>query len=262
MMAARRGGRSDRTTRGKHMTRTRVVGGLLALGLVLGACGSGGGEADKTPQQILDDAVAAMKSAKTFHISGTMTDSTGTTTVALDVGTGSAEGTFSQQGLTAKIVVTGGKFYLQGKELFSKFAGPQAGALIGDRWVIIPTSVLSGVDAFTDVQKFASCLASDHGTLSKGGTGSVDGQAAVILVDKGDKPGTQAGKLYVAASGTAYVLRLEDTGKATAGGSSSSSQCGGSADSASTGTLTLSRFNQTVSVTPPPDALDLSKLGG
>jgi hypothetical protein len=257
------------------MTRARVACTLLAAGLLISACGSsggsgGGGEADKTADQILADAVAAMKTVKSVHVVARETSSaasSGLGNLILDIDVASADsaaGSITGTGVAAKFVFSAGKFYLQGKDFFAKLAGPQAAAVIGDRWVIVPSSAgLSGFEQFVNPGTLADCLSVDHGTLSKDGTTTVDGTAAVVLTDKGDKAGTQPGKLYVATEGTAYPLKLEVTGKATPGTPPGGAKCGGgSSDTGSTGVVTFTQFNGTFTVTVPSNAVDLQSLMG
>jgi hypothetical protein len=86
------------------------------------------------------------------------------------------------------------------------------------------------------MQHLAHLLLS-HGTLSKGATTTVEGQQAVALTDK-----TQGGTLYVATTGKPYPVEIKH------GGSSG-------------GKIVFDRFNQPVTLTPPANAIDLSKLG-
>ena len=245
-----------------------MAGSVLAIGLVLTACGGGGGngEADKSANQILADAVSALRSAKSFHMEATSTGGSPFELTLDVVSGGAARGKLTSSGASADLVATGGKVYLRGQNFFAKSAGPQAAAVIGDRWVIVPSSAdISGFQELLDTSRLAYCLQNDHGTISKGGTGSVGGQAAVILVDKGDKPGTSPGKLFVAAGGTPYPLELAVSGNATPGTPPGGSQCGASGNSGTsggTGTFFLSRFDESITVTPPPNPLDLSTLGG
>jgi hypothetical protein len=254
------------------MTRTRSATAALAIGLLLAACGGGGnGEADKTASQILADAVAALKSAKSFHISA-KSAATGTDALSLDLDLltgGSARGKVTSGGATANVVVLGGKFYIQGRDFWNKFAGPQAATVIGDRWAILPSNAdTSGFVSFVNTDTLATCLGISHGTITKGGTTTVAGQGAVILVDKGDKPGTAPGKLYVATSGPAYPLKLETTGTASAGTAPGGAECNGSSSGSNggsgngPGSFTLTNFGTVGAITPPPSPLDLSSLGG
>jgi hypothetical protein len=259
------------------MTTRRFLACALA-GLLLAACGSGSsssgpnGEAGKQPDQIIQDAAAALKAASSFHLvavvdggaapsSGTPAPLSGTLTIAADVVSPSTvAGTMTQSGVTGHFEFVGGKVYLQGKDFIAKLAGEQAAALVGDRWVLAPASAAgSGVGQIADMQKFADCLVQNHGTLSKS-TGSANGQDAVVLTDKGDKPGSQPGRLYVAATGTAYPLKLEITG-AVAAGTPANTSCA-SGGTSSTGSLTFTDYGKSFSIAAPSNALDFSGAGG
>ena len=250
-----------------------MAGGVLVAGLLMSACG-GTGEAGKSADQILADAAAALRSAKSFHLdvsqSGTSSSSNGglgNVTVAVDVVAGQGASAAIKAGsIAAKLVISGGKVYLQGKDFWSKFAGVQAANLIGDRWVILPSGStgLSDLLMFSDTAKLATCLQLDHGTLSKGGTTTVAGQDAVILVDKGDKPGTSPGKLYVATANPNYPLKSENSGATKPGTPPGGTQCTGSSQSSDgsggSSTISISEFNQTFTVKAPSGALDLQSL--
>jgi hypothetical protein len=256
------------------MTRRRLPARVRAWvlpTLLLAACGSGGnGEADKQPDQILQDAGAALKAAKSFHLVAVVDNSGssgaspaalgGTLTIAADVvAPNTVSGTMTQAGVTGHFAFVGGKVYLQGHDFLAKLGGDQAASIIGDRWVVAPASAAgSGVGQIADMQKFADCLVQNHGTLSKT-TGTVNGQAAVVLTDKGDKPATQPGRLYVAVSGTAYPLKLEITGATTAG-TPANSACASSGSS--TGSLTFSDYGKSYSIAAPSNAVDFSSSGG
>jgi hypothetical protein len=257
------------------MNRTRVAGGLLAAGLLLSACGSGSGEADKTADQILADASSALKAAKSFHFelteagaSSSSNGGFGNLSVAMDVVAGQgASATLKGESVSANLVITGGKVYLQGRNFWAKFAGAQAANVIGERWVILPSSVsgLSDLLMFTDTAKLANCLRLDHGTLSRSGTATVAGQSAVVLADKGDKPGTAPGKLYVATSGTAYPLKIESSGNGRPGAPPGGDACSSSSPASETGsrassTVLFSEFGQSFTIKPPSGALDLQSL--
>jgi len=256
------------------MTRTRAAGAALAAIALLSACGSSGGsggsggvEADKSAQQILADAVNAMKSATSLHISARGTGGTTpeTVTIELDVAAGgSAHGSLSTGGTTANVAMVNGKVYLQGRDFWSKVGGAQVAAAIGDHWAILPAGAdSSGFNSFGDISTLADCFNLDHGTISKGGTATFEGRAAVVLLDKGDKPGTAPGKLYVAASGTPYPLGIQITGATRAGTPPGGEKCsGGSVSANDRATLTLSDYGKAVIVTPPPGALDLQSLAG
>jgi hypothetical protein len=58
------------------------------------------------------------------------------------------------------------------------------------------------------------CMIGTHlGTLSKVGTGEVDGKPTVVIEDKGDVPGGAPGKAYIATKGEPLPLRVTQTGR-------------------------------------------------
>jgi hypothetical protein len=225
--------------------------------LLLTACG-GNGEADKPATQVLSDASQALKSATSFHLAVLAEGGgqSGRVEIGADVVSPSTvSGTIKQGGVTGHFVFAGGRVYLQGRQFLTALAGAQTAETIGDRWVIAPSSAAtSGIGQIADMQKFATCLVENHGTLSKS-SGSVNGQDAVVLTDKADRPGTQPGKLYVAASGTAYPLKLEITGPTTPG-TPTNSAC--SSTGSSTGSLTFSDYGKSFSIAAPSGAVDMS----
>jgi hypothetical protein len=240
-------------------------GGRLACALaplLLAACG-GNGEPQKTPDQVLGDAAAALKAASSFHLAVAVDGGAqgGKLDISADlVAPSTVSGTITQGGVTGHFVFAGGHVYLQGRDFLQSLAGQQTATAIGDRWVVAPASAAaSGVGQIADMQKFADCLVQNHGTLSKS-TGKLGGQDAVVLTDKGDKPGTQPSRLYVAAGGTPYPLKLEITGPTTPGapaGATCTSSGGGS-----TGSLSFSDYGKSYSIAAPTDAVDLSGGGG
>jgi hypothetical protein len=254
------------------MTTRRLLAGALALASLIAACGSGGGEADKQPDQVLQDAANALKSAKSFHLvavvnndnatpGATPSPLSGTLTISADVVSPSTvSGTLTQSGVTAHFIFANNKVYLQGKDFLGKLAGDQVASQIGDSWIAAPASAAgSGVGQIADMNKFADCLAQNHGTLSKS-TGNLNGQDVVVLTDKGDKPGTQPGKLSIISSGTPYPIKLEMTGPVTPGTPANSS-CS-SSGSSSTGSLTFSDYGKSYSIAAPSNAIDFTTGGG
>ena len=97
--------------------------------------------------------------------------------------------------------------------------------------------------------------------MAKGGTETVDGEQAVVVLDKGDRPGTNAGKLYVATTGEPFPLRTVATGNERPGGKQDP-QCNESERRTRTGDeVKLSRYNESLDVKAPPGAIDLEGGG-
>ncbi|HEX6492102.1 MAG TPA: hypothetical protein VF112_01250 [Candidatus Dormibacteraeota bacterium] len=225
-----------------------LVPALALLSALVAGCGGGGGPADngeagKPAAQVLKDTVAALRGAESTHLYGSIPG--GGETFAIDVRynrSGNLTGTFTLGGVTADVVVTGGHSYLKGRALFAKYAGAQAAAVIGDKWVAVPAGAGPGADivesisTFTDFGKLADALSMPSGgKVTKGATTTVDGQAVVSLRDADST-------LYVATTGKPYPVEVKpDTG--------------GQA-------LHFASWDAAVDVSAPHDVLDLSALGG
>src|SRR5437764_268932 len=82
---------------------------------------------------------------------------------------------------------------------------------------------------------------------------------SAVAEDQGDRPGTNPGQLYVAASGPALPLRVLQTGPQKPGGSADPT-CGGGSDTTKSADVRLSNFDKDVKISAPPGALDLQKL--
>jgi hypothetical protein len=221
------------------------------------------GEAARSAAQILADAEAALGTASSFHIHFTGTSATdGATALDLVISKSGVQGSITSQGTTAQVIVVGGQSYLQGRDFFAKSAGPDAAAVIGDRWVKAPAGQGLGLDGFTDPKTVATCLLSSHGTLVKGATSTFQGHATIDVLDKGDVPGDSPGTVEIATSGPAYPLHFVQTGVATPGHMQEPAVCGSSSGSSSSGAMTsmqatISDFNAVVTITPPPDPFQI-----
>jgi hypothetical protein len=101
------------------------------------------------------------------------------------------------------------------------------------------------------------------GTLRRAGGTTVDGQPVVIVVDKGDVPGSTPKKIYIATTGAPLPLLVVETGLRVPGGvpdkdcGETSANLNGSSTRAR---LSINSFNQTVSITAPPGAVSLQNL--
>jgi hypothetical protein len=206
----------------------------LAAALVIAACGSsssGGshstsvasnGVASKSPQQILNAAVAAAESAGSVHVSGTLHEQSNIG-LDLDLVTGKgAAGTISQGAPRFRLIVAGGNFYFQGNRAFWLHASHSQAAvqLLLGKWIRYPSAgaQFASVAHLTSIKALMDALVKSHGTLSKGSTTTVAGQPAIALND------SNGGKLYVATAGKPYPLKL--LAKHSTGGEVSFTQYG------------------------------------
>ena len=140
-------------------------------------------------------------------------------------------------------------------------------ALLGDEPAAQGGEALLGkITALTDPSTIGYCFVqSHHGSISKSGTDTVDGKKAVVLVDKGNAPGTTPAKLYVATTGDPLPLRAVQTGPQAPGGTPDA-RCDEPKDDVNSTTrfsdLRLSNYDAKVQIEAPPGAVDLTQLSG
>ncbi|HEY6378960.1 MAG TPA: hypothetical protein VI316_07250 [Candidatus Dormibacteraeota bacterium] len=263
-----------------RLERLAAAAGVIGV-LTLSACGSSGsgsgasGEIDRSTDQIISDTAAAIKGAHSFHMHGNFTS--GGDAVGLDLHIGgpqSVSGSITLKGTTAKLVLVNGDTYIQGKEFFAVFGNAQAAALVGDNWVKLPASAASSVQTsfalFADTSTFSHCfLSTGSGTSLNKSASTLNGVAVIELTGGGST-------LDVAATGPTYPLRVSGSGGSSGsglgtkssdpacspGGASGSASGSSSSGSGGSGAILFDSWGVTVTVTPPPGALDLSSFGG
>jgi len=190
----------------------------------------------------VDEAKAAAERATSVHVYGSGTDNGVPLVIDLHiVADKGGKGRLSEHGLSFDLVRIGPSAYIKGSAAFYKqFAGVGAAQLLQGKWLkgSATTGDLASLTPLTDLRKFFDNALSNHGVLKKTGTTTVHGVQVVGIKDT-----TKGGVLYVATSGQPYPIEV------TQGGTSA-------------GTLTFDEWNQTVTLTPPPNAVDISKLKG
>jgi hypothetical protein len=237
---------------------------------VAGGCGDSddsgsskrNGIESKSPQQALEETAAALRRVKSFHIEGTEGRSS---TVKGDVAVPKQlRLDLKQRDATARMLFVDGTVYMRGNTAFwrESKAGRDAKELDG-RWLKVPGSIgaLEKLAKQIDPVNLSRCLLQSHGTLASGGASKVAGQPAVVIVDKGDRPGTSPGRLYVAATGEPLPLRTIATGRERPGGKKDP-LCDSDTPTRAGDEVLFSRYNEPVDITAPPDALDLGELSG
>jgi hypothetical protein len=218
---------------------------VLAAG-VISACGGGGssdnGVASKSPDEIVNAATQAINNVNSVHVSGNLTS--GGTPVTLDLhlvsGKG-ATGSMSQNGLSFKIVDSGQSVYINAsKQFWTKIGGSAAAQLLNGKWLKAPANGanFASLSKLTDVHELLNTLLSKHGSLTKQGTSTINGQKVV-----GVKDTSNGGVLYVATTGKAYPVQVVKPGP-------------------DSGKLSFDKFNQSVSINPPSSSIDISQLKG
>ena len=227
--------------------RRLIVAVYVVLSVaVLAGCGgsksTSNGVASKSADQIVAAAKAAASSATSVHAYGSGSDNGVPLVINLHIVAGKGgKGSLSEHGLSFQLVRIGSTAYIKGSSAFYKrFAGAAAAQLLQGKWLkaSATSGQLAALTPLTDLSKFFDTALANHGKLAKSETKTVHGVEVI-----GVKDTTKGGVLYVATSGKAYPIEVTKTG-------------------ASGGTLTFDQWNQPVALSPPPNAVDISKLKG
>jgi hypothetical protein len=248
----------------------RWCAGVVALvSLAIGAgCGSDTKEASngvesngvesKSPEEVLDVTATALRRVKSFHAESTDGSSPGY--VKADVGLPSQlRLSLEERDSSASLLVADGSFYMKGNAAFWKDVDAGRDAVeLADRWWKVPFSLAKELTRALDPKTLSRCLVKEHGTLARRGTATIDGRRAVVIVDKGDRPGSVPGRLYVAATGEPLPLRVVTTGKQRPGGHKDPG-CDDDTPAEAGDEVIFSNYNRPLEVSPPPAAVDIGR---
>ena len=254
--------------------RAAVLLAAVAL-LTLAACGGPAptalptpplnGEQLKQPSQIYQDARTAFSGVHSLRMDVDLVSPQGEARFTLDVDTTQhvAHLTGSDGGGHFEMSLVGGVVYLDADTGFYNQIGQSDLGQLAGQWVIPPGSypLVIAVQQYADAKQLPGCLfGGATGTLAAGGTTSVLGEPAIVVHDSGDKPGTTPTDVAVSLVGTPYPVLVTILGPQQAGAQPSACALAGS--QVTHGSAQLSRFNLGVTVTPPPNPVDIRVLGG
>lgn len=216
--------------------RTGLAVGAAAV--LLAGCGSGGNDfAEKDPQDIAKAAASDMKDLDSLHMAGFVTTDGQKLGVDMKVTTsGDCQGSFKAEEGTAQILSADGKAYMKPDKAFWEAQAPgqaaQIEALVGDKWVVIPSN--TGLQELCDLDGLLKSF-NDNDPTNKptaAAADSLDGQDVVKLSGK-DNDGNPV-TAWVASDSPHYILKIQqDEGDTPLA-------------------ITFSEFNDDVAVSPPP----------
>lgn len=178
-----------------------------------GATNSGStatGEASKPAAQIVTDAQDATGATSSVHIAGKV--NSGGSVVQLDVVAdhGRGGGTIVEGGMTFQTVLDGKTVYLRADAAtWTKAANASVAGLLAEKWLKTTTDNqdFSEFGSLLDISQLVSQF-SAHGTLTKGSVTTYDGVSVVPVTDHE----TDGGTVYVANTGSPYIVALVGTG--------------------------------------------------
>ncbi len=251
----------------------RISAAAAAAALVLAGCGSSTGgsgsssgssaarssasssaatSADNStlaPKALSDAALAAVKAAKSFHVSADGTSDGQRLMIDMSYSDRSSTGSITIADSKIELRNVDGQVYFTAPDAFwRKQAGAQADVvlpLVSGKWVLVPAGNkdFAELASFADRDQFVGSLNSDstgHAYASVPGR-TIDGIETVGIRDT-----TDGSVLYVAKNGTPYPVQGESKDTSGSGG----------------GTFAFGGWNAPVEVTAPPagDVIDLSRL--
>lgn len=188
------------------LRRPVVVAALSALA----AAGCGGGSTTnglekKTPTQVTQAAVAALKAAKSVRLVGETREGGRLLKIDFRFQGPDTAGTMARDGERAEIVKVGGTTYLKADRRFYQSAGGGAAAdLVADRWVKLASGGAKQFEELT-LDSFAKDIGKEP-TTGKVERTTLAGRKAVLITQRN---GT---RLWVADVGAEYPLRAEKPG--------------------------------------------------
>lgn len=237
---------------------------LAAAGLVV-PLAAASDESSKTPKQILADVQRDLAKVRSYHFSGLEVDHGSTTRMSGDVSaSGRADVTFRERGASVRVILLQSTMYLKANAAFWKANGGKNGRKLADklagRWLKTNDPSLKSLIDQVLPKHMASCVNVGTGTLKKGGVSSVGGKRAVVIVSKGDKPGTTPGRLYVTTTGAILPLRVLQTGRRKPGGHIDR-RCQDPDDTSTSSDVRLGAFNEPLHITAPHGALTVPDDG-
>ena len=231
-----------------RLPRWSLLGALQAPALALAAIGLAGcggsstnnGVAGKPAPEIVAAAKLAADGASSVHVSGSIVSGSSPISLDLEVMAGKGgKGQLSEGGLGFDVIHIGETVYIKGSSAFYRHIGGGAAAqLLQGRWLKAPASSgnFASVASLTDLRELVDKTLAVRGPLLRTATTTVAGQAVVGVTDA-----SKGGVLYVATTGPAYPVEVVENGR-------------------NGGTITFERWDSSVSLTPPANAIELSQL--
>jgi hypothetical protein len=224
--------------------RLALAGLLLAIiAFAIAGCGgssAGNGITSKTPTEIVAATKAAADKATAVHVSGSVVSGNTPLTLDMDLLSGKGgRGRISQNGLGFELIITGNTVYINGSPAFYRHIGGNAAAqLFKGKWLKAPATGkdFASLTSLTDLRKLLDTTLTVHGNLAKGATSTVGGQKVIAITDT-----SKGGTLYVATTGLPYPIQIAKTGTEA-------------------GKITFDRWNESVSLRPPANAVDVTQL--
>jgi hypothetical protein len=191
------------------MRFNRWIGvGAVGLAISLSGCdssASSNGLTSKSAKQILDESLAAMKTAESVTLTGSITSNGAGLGLDLDLtSTGAVGGSIDESNEKLDVIVLGSKDYLKAPAAFWESSGhlsSSQAAAIAPHWVAVPSASTSSFSSLS-LAGLSKSLSTNNGTLSKAGTKTINGESSIGVHS------SKGGTLWVRSAGDPYPVAI------------------------------------------------------
>lgn len=246
---------------------------LTVAASVGGGITAASAQAPPDPARLLADAAANLAKVRSLHIESVDRDRDGTSRIRADVlSSGDGDVRLTQPKLgTLRLRKVSSATFLRGDTAYWKAVGGKGeeatstARRLAGRWFRVAAADAREFSTlfreFTP-KSLAECVSADgvYGTLSPGGTATVGGTKATVLIDAGDRPGTTPGRIFLSDGPTPLPLRAQVTGRVKPGGKAT--DCSDPKSTSTSSDTRFSKFDRKLTITAPKNAIRLPSVSG
>jgi hypothetical protein len=192
----------------------------------------------QSPAQVQQAAAAALKAAKSVHVTGTAINNGKPVRVDLRIQGNASSGTMELEGVRLEIITIGGTTYLKAdQQTWATLGVPAvAGQRLADRWVKTGPRQVAGLTGLSLDNLAGQLMKGDSPWEPTVEQTTLDGTKVVVISRK------DGSKLYVANAGPPYPLRGEKKG-------------------ANAGRTDFTEYGADFHITAPANAMDIGQVG-
>jgi len=259
------------------MGPVRLTALVASAGLLVGGVGVGVGAQSvvaPTPEAILADATKGLAQATSYHLR--ITDGQGGVGTADIFAAAPGRATLTDGRARVSVVVTTTMAYIKGNRAFwaqgDEGFTPKVARRLAGRWLREPVKEGGAEGEYRlEIQTLlddlrpavlSKCLIGTTGTLTLEPAATVNGQAATVLRDAGDKPGSAPRRITVTATPPILPLRVVQTGRRRAGVPRDANCASSVKNTTKRSEIRLSRFGKVGAVTAPRGAVTVRQVLG
>jgi hypothetical protein len=156
-----------------------------------------------SPDELAGRAFASLDSAPATHLAGSLTNAGRRFTIDCTVNrSGEAQGTIEVDGRPYRLIVSGGRAYVQGQGFWAAYGDATVARLYGESWVLLDPNGVNAGGGPASPCSVARSLRGRRFRLKNDGEAKLGGQSAVQLSDS-------SGRLYLTTGNQPRLLRIQ-----------------------------------------------------